>query len=199
MRQRIAAESPLPAGMLTRIVLATALGICSICGVLADDIVVTEQTFSCIRDWPKVRNTYINNPDPDRLKEAMRIFRDNVADTEYPVGTMFQIIPFEAMVKHQPGTFAKTKDWEFFALDISATGTKITDRGEDVLEIFDMVSSAAGVGMGDHPRGVTCLSCHQGGAKFDLVCEKGHGCAPIPLDDEHIAKLQVADPRCAKK
>ncbi|HEV2751888.1 MAG TPA: hypothetical protein VGV12_15310, partial [Gemmatimonadales bacterium] len=44
--------------------------------------------------------------------------------------------------------------------------------------------------------GVTCLSCHQPAAKFDFVCEKGHGCAPIPIDDKKIAALQNADPRC---
>ena len=173
------------------------LGLCMMCGVLADEIAVSEQTFSYILDWPKVRGTYIKNADPQKL-QAMRIFRENVPDTEYPVGTILQVIPFEAMIKHQHGTFAKTHDWEFFALDASAAGTKITDRGENVLEIFDMDAAAAGVAMSDHP-GVTCLSCHQSGAKYDLVCEKGHGCAPIPLNDQQIGKLQASDPRCAEK
>ena len=199
MRRLIAFVSRLPGRLLLRSALVAGLGLCMMCGVLADDITVTEQTFGCILDWPKVRGTYIKNADPEKLQEAMRIFRDNVPDTEYPVGTILQVIPFEAMVKHQHGTFAKTHDWEFFALDASAAGTKITDRGENVLEIFDMDAAAAGVAMSDHPRGVTCLSCHQGGAKYDLVCEKGHGCAPIPLNDQQIAKLQAADPRCAKK
>jgi hypothetical protein len=199
MRCLIAFASRLPGGLLKQSVLATGLGFCMVWGVLADDIAVSEQTFSCILDWPKVRGTYIKNADPQKLQEAMRIFRDNVPDTEYPVGTILQVIPFEAMVKHQHGTFVKTNDWEFFALDVSAVGTKITDRGENVLEIFDMDAAAAGAAMTDQPRGVTCLSCHQGGAKYDLVCEKGHGCAPIPLNDQQIAKLQAADPRCAKK
>ena len=175
MRRLIAFVSRLPGCLLKQTVLVTGLGFYMVCGVLADDIAVSEQTFSCILDWPKVRATYIKNADPEKLKEAMRIFRDNVSDTEYPVGTILQLIPTEAMVKHPRGTFAKTNDWEFFALDVSAAGTKITDRGENVLEVFDMAGSAAGVMIGDHPRGVTCLSCHQGGAKYDLVCEKGHG------------------------
>jgi hypothetical protein len=197
VRHLIAFVSRLPDRILKQSVLVAGLGLCMMCGALADDIAVSEKTFSCILDWPQVRNTYITNADPEKLKEAMRIFRDNVSDTEYPVGTILQIIPFEAMVKHQRGTFAKTNDWEFFALDVSAAGTKITDRGENVLEIFDMDASAAGIKV-DHPRGVTCLSCHQGGAKYDLVCEKGHGCAPIPLNDQQIVKLQRADPRCTK-
>jgi hypothetical protein len=44
--------------------------------------------------------------------------------------------------------------------------------------------------------GVTCLSCHSPAARYDFVCEKGHGCAPIPIDDKKIAELQGMDPRC---
>jgi len=199
MRRLIAFVSRLPGRLLKQSALVTGLGFCMVCGVLADDIAVSEQTFSCILDWAKIRGTYIKNVDPEKLKEAMRIFRDNGSDTEYPVGTILQLIPNEAMVKHPRGTFAKTNDWEFFALDVSAAGTKITDRGENVLEVFDMDASAAGTKMSDHPRGVTCLSCQQGGAKHDLVCEKGHGSPPIPLNDQQIAKIQAGDPRCANK
>ena len=99
------------------------------CGVLADDITLPSG-LSAASDSPKIGGTYIKNADPERLQEAMRIFRDNVPDTEYPVGTIFQVIPFEAMVKHQQGTFAKTHDWEFFALDASAVGTKVTDEAK---------------------------------------------------------------------
>lgn len=199
MRRLIALAFLLPGRLLRRSALAAGLGLCMVCAVLADDIVVTDRSFGCILDWTKVRGTYLKNDDPQKLQEAIRIFRDQVPDTEYPVGTFFEVIPFEAMVKHEHGTFPRTHDWEFFAMDVSAAGTKITDRGENVLEIFDMDAAAAGAPMSDHPRGVTCLSCHQGGAKYDLICEKGHGCAPIPLHDEQLAKLQNADPRCAKK
>lgn len=153
-------------------------------GASAQDITVTEQTFGCILDWPKVRNTYFKHDDPKRLKEAMRIFRDRVPDKEYPVGTILQLIPFEAMVKHPRERFATTNGWEFFDLDVSKDGTKIKERGEQVV---------------NHSQGVTCLSCHQPAAKFDFVCEKGHGCAPIPFDDQKIAAIQNGDLRCTEK
>jgi len=162
----------------------TGVSLCMVDGVLADDIAVSEQSFSCINDWPKIRNTHIYHADPEKLKEAIRIFRDSVSDTEYPIGTILQLIPAEAMVKHSRGTFAKSNDWEFFSLDVSAAGTKISERGENVV---------------NHTQGLTCLSCHQPAAKYDFVCERTHGCAPIPLDDQRIAELQAADPRCAKK
>ena len=133
---------------------------------------------------PQVRNTRINHADPKQLAEAMRIFRDSVPNTEYPVGTILQLVPFEAMVKHPREKFPKTNGWEFFALNISAAGTKIRDRGDSVVNLS---------------QGKTCLSCHQPAAKFDFVCEKGHGCAPIPFNDQAIQALQQADARCAKK
>ena len=80
------------------------------------DVCVSERTFGCILDWPQVRNTRIKHADPQQLTEAMRIFRDSVPDTEYPVGTILQLVPFEAMVKHPREKFPRTNGWEFFAL-----------------------------------------------------------------------------------
>ena len=52
---------------------------------------------------------------------------------EYPTGTILQLIPTEAMVKHDRAAFPKTNGWEFFALKVSADGTAIQDRGDKVL------------------------------------------------------------------
>src|SRR5262245_26709912 len=78
----------------------------------------------------QVRNTRIKHADPRQLAEAMRIFRDSFPDTEYPVGTILQLVPFEAMVKHPREKFPKMNGWEFFALDISASVAKIRDHGD---------------------------------------------------------------------
>jgi len=170
--------------MFKRILLVIALAAGAASGAAAADVSVSEQTFGCILDWPKVRNTRINHADPKQLAEAMRIFRDSVPETDYPVGTILQLVPFEAMVKHPRDTFPRTNGWEFFALEVSAAGTRIRDRGDSVVNLS---------------QGKTCLSCHQPAAKFDFVCEKGHGCAPIPFNDQAINALQQADARCAKK
>src|ERR1700758_4904980 len=84
----------------------------------ADDVVITDKSFCCVLDLPKVRNTRIRNPDPEKLKEAIRIFKDSVPDKEYPNGTILQLIPTEAMVKHDRAAFPKTNGWEFFALKV---------------------------------------------------------------------------------
>ena len=171
--------------MCTWTLLAAGLGFSMLDSASAQDITVSEQTFGCILDWPKVRNTRFKHADPEKLKEAMRIFRDSVPDKEYPVGTILQLVPFEAMVKHPREKFPKSNGWEFFALEVSEAGTKIRDRGDDNVVNLSL--------------GAPCLSCHQPATRFDFVCEKGHGCAPIPFDDQKIAELQKADLRCAKK
>jgi hypothetical protein len=168
-------------GMWAGTLLAAGLGSSMLNSASAQDITVSEQTFGCILDWPKVRNTRFKHADQEKLKEAMRILRDSIPDKEYPVGTILQLVPFEAMVKHPREKFPKTNGWEFFALDVSEAGTKIRDRGEHVVSLS---------------QGATCLSCHQPAARFDFVCEKGHGCAPIPFDDQKISELQRSDPRC---
>jgi len=50
----------------------------------ADDLVISEKSFGCVLDLPNVRNTRIQNPDPDKLKEAIGIFKDSVPNQEYP-------------------------------------------------------------------------------------------------------------------
>ena len=148
----------------------------------AADIEITEKSFSCLQDGAtKVRNTFIRHADPAKLKEAVRIL-ETKATEEYPVGTTLQLVPHEAMVKHEKAKLPNTNGWEFFFLDVSANGTKIVSRGE----------AAAN-------KGGTCMSCHGGASKFDYVCEKGHGCAPIPVTDEQIIAVQGKDPRCMAK
>jgi len=182
MRRLITYVSQLSGPVCMRIVLAAALGLAMTSGLYAEDVTVSETSFSCIRNWTKVRNTYIKHADPEKLKEAVHIFKNSVPDKEYPVGTFLQLLPDEAMVKHPRQTFPETNGWEFFHLNLSAQGTKIKTRGDQTVNF----------------QGVKCFSCHQPAVKHDFVCEKGHGCAPVPLDDQKIAELQAADPRCTK-
>src|SRR3989442_7128947 len=136
-------------------VLVVGLGFCVVSSASADDIAVSERTFGCILDWPQVRNTRIKHSDPEKLQEAMRIFRDSIPDTAYPVGTILQLVPFEAMVKNPREKFPKTNGWECFALDVSGAGTKIRDRGDNVV---------------NRSQCTTCLTCPQPTAPFDVVC-----------------------------
>lgn len=166
-----------------RLVICLFLSLYMTATLSADDLTITEKSFSCLADMPKVRNTRIQNADPEKLKEAVRIFTDKISDKEYPKGTVLQLVPTEAMVKHDRAAFPNTNGWEFFALKVSAEGTTILDRGDKVLNTSTKKP---------------CLDCHSPAVKFDFVCEKGHGCAPIPLTDQQLAAMQAADPRCRK-
>jgi hypothetical protein len=87
------------------------------------------------------------------------------------------------MIKQQKGFNPTTRDWEFFAIDVSKDGSKIYQRG------FENVNNRFGL---------NCFACHQQARKeFDLVCELDHGCAPIPITRPMIRALQKTDPRCA--
>ena len=98
----------------------------------------------------------------------------------YPVGTVMQLIPTEAMVKRHKGYSPATGDWEFFSLQVSGQGTQIRSSGARVKNFF----------------GGDCASCHRAAkSRFDFVCEKNHGCAPLGVTDAFIASVQRSDPR----
>jgi hypothetical protein len=147
-----------------RYIASVALCLSFAVAVSADDLVITEKTFGCLLEQPKVRNTRIQNSDPQKLKEAIQIFQDSAPNKEYPKGTILQLIPTEAMVKRDRAEFPNSNGWEFFALKVSPDGTTILDRGDKVLNTS---------------LKKPCLDCHSPGAKFDFVCEKDMDALPF--------------------
>ena len=143
---------------------------------------ISEASFSCIRDLKPVRGFYVGNLLGDIDATLAAANAPNGA--KYPPGSVVQLVPGEAMVKHHPGYNAATNDWEFFELDAQPTGTKIRVRGAtDVVNQF----------------GGNCLTCHaQAEAKWDMICEQGHGCDPIPVTPVMARAIQNTDPRCPK-
>ena len=127
----------------------------------------------------KVNNHFVGNQ-LGHLDEALKVAHSSKGGV-YPVGTVIQLVPQEAMVKRRPGWNRATHDWEFFLLDVSPQGTTIVTRGADkVVNRF----------------GGSCASCHLAAdPKWDLVCEHTHGCAPLPIGDDVISGIQAADPR----
>ena len=124
--------------------------------------------FTNLHDMTKVRGFYVDN----RLGHLRAGARggERARAATYPVGTILQLVPQEAMVKRRTGFDPVTKDWEFFFLTTDATGTKIVTRGTD-----DVVNRFGG----------NCAACHAAADdRFDLVCEKDHGCAPLPIGDD---------------
>jgi len=145
-----------------------------------EDLVMMPEDFTCITGWDKVRNLRITNL-LGYQAQALEIAASPAGGT-YPVGTVIQLIPTEAMVKRGEGTSPSTRDWEFFFLGVSDAGTTIEARG-----FADVVNGFGG----------NCNDCHQKAQpQWDLICEKNHGCDPLPFTDEQIAAAQEDDPRC---
>jgi len=144
------------------------------------DFAAAADDFDCIQDWERVRNIRITNK-LGFLEEALALARDPEPGRQYPVGTIIQLFPGEAMVKRGPAFDPENNNWEYFELSVSAEGTSINVRGrDDVINMF----------------GGQCFGCHVDARDFDFICEKDHGCVSLPLDDATITALQEADPRC---
>ncbi len=136
--------------------------------------------FECILDGSKVKKFYLWNP-LGNLDAATAVANSATGGT-YPVGTVIQLIPQQAMVKRATGWNSVTNDWEFFALSVSGGATTITTRGVDDVE---------------NSFGGNCYDCHsKAEAQWDLVCETTHGCDPLLINDALIENLQNNDSRC---
>jgi hypothetical protein len=143
------------------------------------DFVAQAGDFRNLHTMTKVRNFYVDNR-LGHLDQALAV-ANSPNGGRYPVGTIIQLVPQEAMVKRQKGFSPTTRDWEFFFLSVTPMGTTIEKRGTaDVVNRF----------------GGNCASCHQGAAaRFDGVCEENHGCAPLPIGPDVFHAIQESDPR----
>jgi len=145
-----------------------------------EDVEVQADDFVALGDMTPVRGFFVNNL-LGHLDEAVAV-AESPDGGVYPVGTVIQLIPQEAMVKRAEGFSPDTNDWEFFTLDATAAGTTIVTRGgAEVLNRFS---------------GTSCAGCHSAAEpQFDMVCENTHGCAPLGVPDEVITTIQQSDPR----
>jgi hypothetical protein len=145
----------------------------------AADVEVTAQSFPSLRSMTAIRGFFVTNL-MGELSKTVAVANSKTGGV-YPPGSLLQLVPQEAMVKHRTGWNPATRDWEFFFLDVSPTGTKIVHRGtQQVVNRF----------------GGNCASCHAAATtQFDFVCEHDHGCAPLPVSDAIIKAIQLADPR----
>src|SRR5882757_8010600 len=126
---------------------------------------ISAASFKCINKMTKVKHFFVDNL-LGNVDATVAVAKSDTGGV-YPPGSVVQLVPGEAMVKHKPGYNAVTRDWEFFELDTTAEGTAIRKRGfADVINRF----------------GGNCFSCHvKAKPEFDLICESDHGCDPIPI------------------
>jgi hypothetical protein len=166
---------------MNRVIKLTAFAlVCAALTAAAAQKEITADSFKCIRDMSPVRGFYVANLDGN-LKGTLAA-ANATAGAVYPPGSVVQLVPGEVMVKREAGFNAATKDWEFFELDVADGKSTIRKRGfADVVNRF----------------GGNCFACHiKARPEFDLICETGHGCDPIPLTPVMIKAIQKTDPRC---
>ncbi|MCU1353621.1 MAG: uncharacterized protein JWM05_2830 [Acidimicrobiales bacterium] len=145
-----------------------------------EDFVAQPRDFVNLHRMTAIRGFFIANR-LGHLAQALAVARSTTGGT-YPVGTIVQLVPQEAMVKRASGFSPRTNDWEFFALETNAAGTTIRARG--------------GAKVVNRFGGGSCAGCHQAAEpKFDFICEHSHGCAPLPFGDDVLRSIQKADPR----
>ena len=105
--------------------------------------------FRCLLKGKKVEGTnfYIFNRSRARLRKAVAITEAGaLPPASYPVNTVLQVLPFEAMIKRRPGYNPGGNDWEFVRLGVDATGkTQILADGRG--EVVNALGS--------------CQTCHQ--------------------------------------
>jgi hypothetical protein len=167
------------------------LAACALTAVLvppyaaARQFVAQESDFQCLLDWPKVRDFRIFNANPKRMKKALRIAERGRRRRHYPVGTIIQLVPFEAMVKRGRGFDRACGGWEFFRLEVSPQGATIPEGGRGCRDVVSFGLS-----------GANCQNCHSAARAFDFVCETGHGCKDLNISPAVFDALQRGDPRC---
>src|SRR4029079_13473438 len=88
-----------------------------------EDADLTAADFHNVNTMTRIGRHFITNV-RGHLAEAVAVARSKTGGT-YPVGTIIQLVPQEAMVKRRAGFSPATRDWEFFSLDVSAKGTRI--------------------------------------------------------------------------
>ena len=165
--------------MTTPVTTAATGGTTSTTGAALPDLNPTAADFVNLNSMTRVGDHFVASLN-GHLAAALAVAHSATGGT-YPVGTVIQLVPTEAMIKRHKGYSPSTGDWEFFSLSVSHQGTRILHAGgASVLNAF----------------GGSCAGCH-GAAKpqFDFVCGHDHGCAPLPLTAKLIAQIQSHDPR----
>lgn len=162
------------------LILATGLGVSQLKAQPTQLIEVDDSTFECITSMTPVRGFFVDNL-LGNLDATLTVANSDTGGV-WPTGSLVQLVPSEVMVKQPEGTSPATNDWEFFELNVSAEGSQIVTRGfTDVVNRF----------------GGNCLDCHiKAEPQWDMICETGHGCDPLPFTREMLMGIQQSDPRC---
>ncbi len=147
-----------------------------------DDAFLVDDDFVCLGDarFVDVGGRRIWNVFGGQAQQRAEALARSAMPGSYPVGTVVQLFPGEAMVKRGRGFSPETNDWEYLVLDTGSGETVITARGTTEV---------------GNPAG-TCLSCHGAAAAFDSVCFTNSSCRPLPFFLDTRVVPERDDDRC---
>lgn len=149
---------------------------------VGEDAFMVDADFTCFQNWPQVGNSYFGMLSGSH---GPAYAAADQGQLPYPVGTIVQMFPGEAMVKRHAGFSPETDDWEFFKLKTVDGQTVIVERG--TTEIKNIAGG--------------CAECHAAAAEtHDWVCGAEGGCEPLP--DFVVKRAHRAvekDSRCKKR
>lgn len=152
------------------------------------EYVAQESDFDCILGWDKVGKFRIINRLGSQA-DALAVARGEKKGP-FPVGTIIQLVPVEAMVKRGRGFAPEANDWEFFFLD-----PKLDSEGRPVGKTIQTRGARETI----NRFGGNCFDCHVKAQSFDFICRTDHGCDPIPLAEAPLIDgFQAADASCAR-
>ena len=150
---------------------------------IAKEFVAQPKDFRCLTDGTQAEGRLFRVFGKKRIvKKALRKTKTGKLGKGYPVGTILQLFPFEAMAK-RGGKFNKEgHGWEYFKLKPNADGTtEILARGTAEVTNF---------------LGGSCQECHERLAKdHDSVCEFVVGVEGLGITEDLFHRLQ-SDLRC---
>jgi hypothetical protein len=150
---------------------------------IAKEFVAQPKDFRCLTDGAQPEGKLFRIFGKKRIvKKALRKTKTGKLGKGYPVGTILQLFPFEAMAK-RGGKFNKEGNgWEYFKLKANADGTtEILARGTAEVTNF---------------LGFSCQECHERLAKdHDSVCELVVGIEGLMISEDLFQSLR-RDLRC---
>ena len=154
--------------------------------ISADDVVAVNSDFVCIDNMPRIGRYSVRNINGLQTEAeavaATRNLGDPMPDgVDFPIGTIIQVIPKEAMVKRAAGYDPANNDWEYFKLKLTSSGTTVTARGTDGIR------NIAG----------ECLDCHGLAKEYESICtDNPLDLCPLDFTIEQIDNARSNDPRC---
>ncbi len=150
------------------------------------EFVATAEDFKCLTDGAKAEGKHFFVFGRKRtVKKALRKTKTGKLGKGYPVGTILQLFPFEAMAKRGGKFNPEGGGWEYFKINPKADGTsEIAARG--AAEVIGITGSS-------------CQNCHvRLASEHDYVCEFVVGAEGLGFTEEQIARFQASDVRCKK-